>query len=183
MSVVTGVMLIASYEEALAEVQAWLEEKCEVQLVDVADHAGGGKHPQFEAWSAGINHFDAEDEFVRFVLTRKWECPENVVLILKPEQDATRTFRPFPYGIDIPPPIVEWLPIATYEGAYGVLLYGAGQTIYGAGTVDGWAILAENAEFPMDLAWQPTHWALVSPPSVPPQGSVTGITVADTKAP
>ncbi|MEO7424959.1 MAG: hypothetical protein ABI036_07220 [Fibrobacteria bacterium] len=92
-------MLIATYEDAMTEVQAWLAEKCKVQLVNVADHAGGGKHPQFQAWSAGINYFDAEDEFVHFVLTRKWECPENVVLILQPEEGATRTFRPFPYGI------------------------------------------------------------------------------------
>lgn len=103
MSVVTGIMLIVGFgeeerERPLAEVQQWLHDRCGQKLVDVADHAGGWKHPQFHAMAAGINRFVDEDEFARFVCSRNWSCPENVVLILQPEEGQTRLFRPGSYG-------------------------------------------------------------------------------------
>jgi hypothetical protein len=96
MSVVTGVMLLLGAgdwdEEPFMEVQQWLRERAGNQLIDVAEEGtGGGKHPQFEAWCAGLNYFD-EDEFAEFVLSREWLNPENMVLILQPEAGPTRVF-------------------------------------------------------------------------------------------
>lgn len=97
MSVVTGIMLITSLNDdaAIAEVQAWLAERWGGQvLVDVSDSAGGRKHPQFEALAAGINGFVEDEEFAAFVISREWWNPENVVLIMQPEEGAARVYRP-----------------------------------------------------------------------------------------
>ncbi len=96
MSRVTGVMLICgSYEPAVNEVCKWLEARHRQSLTDVADHAGGPKHPQFRAWCGGINHLESdEDGFAEFVLSRTWEGPETVILILQPEEGSTRVYRP-----------------------------------------------------------------------------------------
>lgn len=96
MSVVTGIMLIIGPgdfdEQPISEVQAWLSERGWPALVDVSDASGGNKHPQFECWSAGINFFD-ENEFTSFVMARDWLAPENMVLIIQPEEGAVRVFR------------------------------------------------------------------------------------------
>ena len=101
MSVVTGVMLICSLvdEEAVGLVQLWLAEHFEgLQLKEVSGGAGGGKSPQFEAWAGGFNYMvRVEDQFVDYVLSTGWYLPENVVLILQPEEGITRIFRP-PYS-------------------------------------------------------------------------------------
>lgn len=100
MSVVTGVMLIVGFGddldgEAVVQVQDWLAAHRQgQQLKDVSDQAGGWKHPQFRALAAGINTFLEEDEFANFVISRPWRHPENVVLILQPEEGVTRIFRP-----------------------------------------------------------------------------------------
>lgn len=99
MSVVTGIMLILGVSDddpgdALGEVQAWIARRYrDQQLKDVSFAAGGYKHPQFVAMSAGINGFVDEDEFAKFVMTRQWWAPENVVLVLQPETGETRVFR------------------------------------------------------------------------------------------
>jgi hypothetical protein len=98
MSVVTGIMLILGAgdwgAEPLREVQEWIAENYhDQQLKDVSDHAGGGKHPQFEAWAAGINYFD-EDAFIEYAMSREWLHPEAMVLIVQPEDGTSRVFRP-----------------------------------------------------------------------------------------
>ncbi len=98
MSYVTGAMLIcrAHEDKQIAAIKQWLAEKTgfdDEQLAEVSDHAGGGKHPQFHAYCGGFNYFD-EDEFAMFAMSREWEFPENVVLILQPEDGPTRTFTP-----------------------------------------------------------------------------------------
>lgn len=106
MSVVTGVMLVLGFGDEedgdeIAEVQAWLGARYQgQQLVDVADHAGGYKHPQFHALAAGINYLLDDAEFGAFVVSRDWRSPENVVLILQPEEGKTRVYRPGDYGKD-----------------------------------------------------------------------------------
>jgi hypothetical protein len=96
MSFVTGIMLIIGPgdfdEQSIAEVQAWLSERKWPQLVDVSDASGGNKHPQFECWSAGINYFD-ETGFTAFVMSRDWLAPENMVLIIQPEEGSARVYR------------------------------------------------------------------------------------------
>jgi hypothetical protein len=112
MSVVTGIMLICCLSDAddapLADIRAWLASReyavGAYELKDVADFAGGSKHPQFAAFSAGCNYFDCHgaetddgngtEEFAAFVLSRAWNAPENVVLIMQPEEGETRVFRP-----------------------------------------------------------------------------------------
>ena len=108
MSKVTGVALIArspavvgfADEKALivsdpiAEIQQWLSKHHHgASLVEVADHAGGSKHPQYECRLAGVNCM-SEDEFAKFVMSRRWNRPESVVLTLQPEEGNTRVFRP-----------------------------------------------------------------------------------------
>lgn len=99
MSVVTGVMLLVSIGDGtdhsiIDEIQAWLKARGRGQLAEISDYAGGSKHPQFEAFTAGINYFLEDAEFCEFVLSREWKYPENVVLILQPEDGPTRVFRP-----------------------------------------------------------------------------------------
>jgi len=95
-SCVTGVMLICgSYESAADEVRSWLVERHSQTLTEIADHAVGPKHPQFSAWCGGINYLAPdEDAFAEFVLSRSWEGPERVVLVLQPEEGSTRVYRP-----------------------------------------------------------------------------------------
>lgn len=95
MSVVTGVALIVSLgqEDCVSQAQTWLGERNRGRMREVADSAGGGKHPQFEIWAAGINNFHDEDEFARFVLSLPWPEPENVVLVLQPEEGSTRVLH------------------------------------------------------------------------------------------
>lgn len=107
MSVVTGVILIIGAgdwgEGPLTEVQGWLSERHKgQQLSEIAEVAGGWKHPQFEAWAGGFNYFLDDEDFVRFVMSREWYSPENVVLVMQPEDGETRVFRPtsFPNGGD-----------------------------------------------------------------------------------
>jgi hypothetical protein len=103
MSVVTGIMLLLGAGdwdgEPLAEVQAWLAGKG-FRLRDTSEGAGGNKHPQFEAWAAGINYFLRVDEFAAFTMSRPWSAPENVVLVIQPEDGASRVFRGGDYEVD-----------------------------------------------------------------------------------
>jgi hypothetical protein len=98
MSFVTGIMLIAGVGDWLDEqdspihqVQRWIEERYRGHLVEVSEHSGGSKHPQFEAWCAGINYMD-EDEFIAFVMGLEWHSPENFVLVVNPEEGPARVF-------------------------------------------------------------------------------------------
>ncbi|MES2058646.1 MAG: hypothetical protein V4564_22095 [Pseudomonadota bacterium] len=102
MSVVTGVMLIVMFGEdyPLQPIQDWLADHCDgAQLVDVADLAGGSKHPQFQAMAAGINHFANVNEFAAFVMSRDWSQPESVILVLQPEEGTTDVYRPADFNL------------------------------------------------------------------------------------
>ena len=105
MSVVTGIVVVVSVcegdtdrtaEASVERLNDWLsanyrEEMRPLKLV--ADHFGGNKHPQLIAAGAGLNHLD-EDAFAEAFLAMPWTDPENVLLIMQPEDGATRVFRP-----------------------------------------------------------------------------------------
>ncbi len=104
MSVVTGFVLVCTLAEDLmsaehppgsfALIKQWLADRDISAPAEVAEqHAVGDKHPQFYLYTAGYNHFP-EDEFIAFFRTLSWQCPENVVLCLQPEEGATRIIRP-----------------------------------------------------------------------------------------
>lgn len=103
MSVVTGIMLIIGPgdfgEQPIAEVQGWLYERRLPPLVDTSDASGGNKHPQFECWSGGFNYFD-DEEFVAFVMEREWLAPENMVLVVQPEEGSSRVLRAGRHRVD-----------------------------------------------------------------------------------
>ena len=103
MSVVSGVVLCTSSAEdnlyangpvaLLGRVSDWLTARGPFQLTRVEDSFGGDKHPQMYVAGGGFNHFP-EDDFAAYVMSLPWENPENVVLVIKPEEGATRIFRP-----------------------------------------------------------------------------------------
>jgi len=104
-SVVSGVVLCASIAEDCSgpsgqlvlfeRIQEWLVEHAGPfqQLNSVEDSFGGSKHPQMFVAGGGFNHFP-EDDFAAFVLSLPWQNPENVVLVIDPEEGAPRVFRP-----------------------------------------------------------------------------------------
>jgi hypothetical protein len=113
MSVVTGLVIICPLGEligwaehppgSIEQINVWMEARGRQRLADSAeDHALGDKHPQFQLYMAGYNHFP-EDEFIAFFHTLGWFAPENVVLILQPEVGPTRVIRPDPSS-ELPPP-------------------------------------------------------------------------------
>lgn len=105
MSVVSGVTLQTGLEDyierdggpdlvpLIEEINAWLKEKGCAPLVSVEAAYGGSKHPQVRVYGCGFNYFP-KDEFVKFVMGIEWQQPESVVLLINPEEGATRVFRP-----------------------------------------------------------------------------------------
>ena len=104
MSVVTGLVLVCSVGELLnwaesppgniPSVNQWLSDRSFDDLRELADTAAtGNKHPQLLLYAAGYNYFP-EDEFIKFFHTLQWESPERAVLVLQPEDGATRVIRP-----------------------------------------------------------------------------------------
>ncbi len=113
MSVITGFVLITSVSDGddwsegttedeygnlppgpnIRKINEWLDKNKFGQIKDSAGDACGSRHPQISHFYAGYNHFP-EDDFVEFFQTLAWECPENVVLLLNPEDGPTRVFRP-----------------------------------------------------------------------------------------
>lgn len=93
MSVVSGVVLLttSSAEEysTIALLDRWLTEKGFAKLADITDHASGSKHPQINILAAGYNYFPEED-FIQFVINLDWNCPENVILMINPEDGRSR---------------------------------------------------------------------------------------------
>jgi hypothetical protein len=78
----------------VAQINQWLASNGYHRgLVRVEQHYGGTKHPQVLVYGAGLNHL-CEDALAAFVLGLPWSRPENVVLLLNPEEGATRVFRP-----------------------------------------------------------------------------------------
>lgn len=107
MSIVTGVMLICETsgmddpgaEPPIMQIHQWLADRQPTPwywvMKNVAEAGGGSKHPQFEAWCGGFNLFSQfEEEFATFVLGRPWGSPEELVLVIRPEEGPPRVYRP-----------------------------------------------------------------------------------------
>ncbi len=103
MSVVSSVLLQMSVCEdafdmalgpgGLLMLAAFLDGHGKRPLADLTDHMPCGKHPQTFVFGGGYNYFP-EDEFAEFVMAIEWQCPENVVLVINPEEGPTRVWRP-----------------------------------------------------------------------------------------
>jgi hypothetical protein len=109
-SVVTGITLVCSITDsghdedegyrdhnydAMHLVQEWLAKRFDGLQLTETSRSANGKASRSYVWVAGINHMgDAEDPFVEYVMSLGWYAPENVVLILQPEEGVTRVFRP-----------------------------------------------------------------------------------------
>src|SRR5215467_8254370 len=74
-------------------VNQWLAEHHHGSLVMLDEHYGGNKHPQCHVGGGGFNYL-SEDDFAAFVMSLPWERPDNVVLVIQPEEGRTRVFRP-----------------------------------------------------------------------------------------
>jgi hypothetical protein len=111
-SIAIGVTLICALIEArpedrqrfIDELNAQLKSPSGVSLVGTTDGAFvggfeeissryGKRFPNHLAFAIGISHLD-EDAFAAYLMARKWERPENVVLIIQPEHGPTRVWRP-----------------------------------------------------------------------------------------
>lgn len=107
MSVVSGVTLICALSESDDEdgrdLLTWLQTYNDnrIHFREISDTYGGNKHPQHFVLAAGINYLD-EDSFAAFVLRRSWRHPENVIVVIQPEDGATRIWRPPPCDSDRP---------------------------------------------------------------------------------
>jgi hypothetical protein len=101
MSTVTGVVLCTSVSEEddpLREILAMLADwNQKWTLQPVEDHFGGDKHPQMMVLGGGFNHFEGHwERLVAAVVTARWRNPENVLLILQPEDSGTSVFGAAP---------------------------------------------------------------------------------------
>jgi len=102
MSYVSGVVLTVHVcEEAdedaplsqITAINAWLDEQGKGVLADLTSHMGGRKHPQIFVYGGGFNYLD-EEAFVSVVREQSWAHPDNVCLIINPEQGAVQVYRP-----------------------------------------------------------------------------------------
>lgn len=112
MSVVSGIMIMADLGEdseivvgppfLFERLNDWIERAGHGRPLRLIDNlAGGNKHPQFYAAAAGINRFAwHEDAFAAFALSLAWEFPENLVIVIQPENGPTRVYRPLDYQGD-----------------------------------------------------------------------------------
>jgi hypothetical protein len=97
MSVVTGVVICTSCAEDIAifaGINHWLANNgggWDLAMVD--SHAGGRKRPQMHIAAGGFNYFP-NDVFLAWFKTIGWEYPENVILIMNPEDGPTIVWRP-----------------------------------------------------------------------------------------
>lgn len=98
MSNVSGVTLLCScaeHDNVIVKLHEWLRthNQAPCEFTELDEHYGGSKHPQQHVYGAGLNYLD-EAEFESFVRSLLWDYPENVVLVIQPEDGSTRTWRP-----------------------------------------------------------------------------------------
>ena len=100
MSVVTGIVLCLSSDDEPGDdkgspmnmLNDWLKQRRFGALAQVDSCFGGEKHPQMAVFGGGYNHLPAA-EFAEFVMSLPWIAPENVVLIMQPEDGGTQIRR------------------------------------------------------------------------------------------
>lgn len=100
MSVVSGITLIVSIcEEQRISFDDFLTKAACLKLPefrDISDEAAGPKHPQFMIYCLGINYLPQETEqaLILAFLESEWQCPENAILVIQPEDGETSIYRP-----------------------------------------------------------------------------------------
>jgi len=98
MSRVSGVTLIC---RELATVETIIAALDRIHPGDrfrsVANQYGGGKISPCKVFGAGINALD-EDGFAEAVMALPWTFPENVLLVIQPEEGPTRVWSPWAPG-------------------------------------------------------------------------------------
>lgn len=97
MSLVSGVTLqVGGDEDAKivdTVVMAWLDAHAFNPMARLDGAYGGTKSPQVYVWGAGYNYFEAE-AFSELIRAQSWAFPENVVLLINAEDEATMVIRP-----------------------------------------------------------------------------------------
>ena len=104
MSKVSGIILTYSVAEAqvhggdfpFRHVNEWLDEKGFPPLVSV-DGASGSWHPGCGIAIGGYNHFD-EAGFSALIVHLPWAYPEDVVLVIHPDDGRAQVVRPLRNG-------------------------------------------------------------------------------------
>ena len=108
MSVVTGVVLcMSSCEDSidtpdglldevplLTEINRWLTKNHYGTLYELSRLAGGRKHPQMFFAAGGFNGLGMDADFIAMVMALPWLEPENLVLVMQPENGPTMVYRP-----------------------------------------------------------------------------------------
>lgn len=108
MSVVTSVILSMSCTEngfdveendtiQIDRINGFIRDHGKSDLHFLTPHMRNGKDPQTFTFGGGYNNFP-NDEFLEFIQAIQWEHPENVVLVLQPEQGDTIVWRPLGYS-------------------------------------------------------------------------------------
>lgn len=103
MSSVTSLILTMSCVEAefdpelaglgLSNLNRWFASRDKPQLSFLTPLMRVVKHPQSLTFGAGYNYFNVE-EFTEYLSRVEWELPENVLLIVQPEDGPTTVWRP-----------------------------------------------------------------------------------------
>ena len=100
MSKVSGIILTYALAEPLMhgrdfpsrEINDWLGAK-DLQPLIWVDGAAAGWHPGCSIAIGGYNHFD-EAGFSMFIERLPWAYPEDVVLVIHPDDGGARVVRP-----------------------------------------------------------------------------------------
>ncbi len=94
MSIVTTIVLFCHDEQNFrGEVNAWLQERHYQLLGDLRPLFNGSKAPEIHAYGAAYNMFP-DGEFIELVCSRRWEIPEDVLLVVRPQDAPPATYRP-----------------------------------------------------------------------------------------
>lgn len=97
MSVVTGVTIHCKHEnKVMKEIVNWFIKNSFDPPNNVARTYSGTKHPQIVCLFGGGYNYFPDEKFLRFVKTLEnyWNNPENVVVIINPEEGGCKVYRP-----------------------------------------------------------------------------------------
>jgi hypothetical protein len=72
------------------EINDWLGPRGSLNML----HDCGGRRSLMFCGGAGFKNPFPVEKFVAFVLGLRWEYPENVLIVVQPEEGPTQTFRP-----------------------------------------------------------------------------------------
>lgn len=82
------------------------EQESEARFKRVDEYYGGNKNAQCYVFGCAINYLDV-DHFVRGALSLPWENPEELMIVVQPEEGPVRMARPAP---GTRPTLCSWSP-------------------------------------------------------------------------